>query len=59
MSKRACRILACPYSKTKHACHLPAPRLPAHLLSSSERSPLYLSLTRFNPRCGCLENILV
>ncbi|KAM3175453.1 hypothetical protein ACTXT7_008481 [Hymenolepis weldensis] len=52
------------HSITTHAGHLRAPTLPAHLLSSSARSPLSLSLslslslTRFKPRCGFLEYIL-
>ncbi|VUZ42330.1 unnamed protein product [Hymenolepis diminuta] len=44
---------------TTHASQLRVPTLPAHLLSSSARSPLYLSfsLTRFNPHFGFLEYI--
>ncbi|VUZ47957.1 unnamed protein product, partial [Hymenolepis diminuta] len=43
---------------TTHACHLPVPKLPAHLLSFSARSPLYLSLCHsFQTRCGSLEYI--
>ncbi|KAM3180276.1 hypothetical protein ACTXT7_016600, partial [Hymenolepis weldensis] len=38
-----------------YACQLPVPTLPVHLLYSSARSPLRLSLTRFNPHCGFLE----
>ncbi|VUZ43234.1 unnamed protein product [Hymenolepis diminuta] len=43
--------------KRTHACQSPAFALPVRLLSSSTRSPLYLALTRFNPRCGLLEYI--
>ncbi|VUZ48478.1 unnamed protein product [Hymenolepis diminuta] len=42
-----------------HVCQLPAPMLPAHLLTSSTRSPLYLPLCHsFQTRCGFLEYIL-
>ncbi|KAM3178633.1 hypothetical protein ACTXT7_002189 [Hymenolepis weldensis] len=40
-------VLARPYPT--HACLLPAPILPAHLLSTSASSPLSLSVTRFKP----------
>ncbi|VUZ48003.1 unnamed protein product, partial [Hymenolepis diminuta] len=41
-----------------HACQLTVPTLPAHLLSSSARFPLYLSLClSFQTRCGSLEYI--
>ncbi|VUZ50836.1 unnamed protein product [Hymenolepis diminuta] len=53
------QALAQPYPK-QHACQLRAPTLPAHLLSSSPRSSLYLSFSRIriNTRCGCLDYIL-
>ncbi|VUZ40880.1 unnamed protein product, partial [Hymenolepis diminuta] len=35
------------YTRTAHACQLPVPTLPAHLLSSSARSSLPLSAIRF------------
>ncbi|VUZ51633.1 unnamed protein product [Hymenolepis diminuta] len=44
--------LARPYPKLTHAFQLPAPTLPAHLLSSSAHSPFYLSLCHlFQTRC--------
>ncbi|VUZ56915.1 unnamed protein product [Hymenolepis diminuta] len=54
LKKHICiHVLAHPYPNNNNA----APTLPAHLLSFSECSSLYLSLIRFNPRCGFLEYI--
>ncbi|VUZ40739.1 unnamed protein product [Hymenolepis diminuta] len=48
------------HTRTTHACQLPVPTLPAHLLSSSARPPLSLSLSlchSFQTRCYFFEYI--
>ncbi|KAM3183885.1 hypothetical protein ACTXT7_009470, partial [Hymenolepis weldensis] len=48
------------HPRTTHTCQILAPTLPAQLLSSSARSPLYLSLSLVSKtRCGFLEYTMV